>query len=133
MDPRMRLSVRSTLSTRRRCFMSAESDFPLVEVTIVLLERAGLLLAEYNVKWDTFSLPAARLRRQALPGDAGETAQDGAVRAAAKALGRPLPPTQFPKPVVLDVPPQVYLRSGRDRRTRRYVYRVFSLRVTDVV
>jgi hypothetical protein len=112
--------------------MSAASDFPLVEVAVVLVERAGLLLAEYNPKWDAFGLPAARQRRQTVPGEAGETSQDAAVRAAAKALGRPLPPSQFPRPVVLDVPPQVYLRSGRDQRTKRYVYRVFHLRVADV-
>jgi hypothetical protein len=110
--------------------MSSGADFPLVEVAVVLVERADLFLAEYNPRWEAFTLPMSRLRRRAAAG--AESAQDAAVRAAAKVLGRPLAPSQFPQPVPLDVPPHTYLRSGRDQQTKRYTYRVFALHVTEV-
>jgi hypothetical protein len=58
-------------------------------------------------------------------------ADGAAVRAAAKALGRPLLAAHFPQPLALAVPPHIQLRSGRDQQTKRYTYRVFSLRVAD--
>jgi hypothetical protein len=110
--------------------MSASSDFPSVEVSVVLLEREGMILAEFNPKWEMFTLPTARLRRRLAPGTpVREAPLDAAVRAAAKALGRPLGVRQLPQPVALDVPAQALLRSGRDQQTKRYVYHVFGQRV----
>jgi hypothetical protein len=112
--------------------MSAASDFPQVEVSVVVLERAGLILAEFNPKWEMFTLPMARLRRRPGPGDAlRETPSDAALRAATKALGRPLPPQAFPKPLSLDVPSHLYLHSRRDQNRKRYTYHVFGRRVVD--
>jgi hypothetical protein len=112
--------------------MSAASEFPQVEVAVVVLERAGLVLAEFNPKWEMFTLPMARLRRLPGPGEATrEAAPEAALRAATKALGRPLHPSAFPKPLALDVPPHVYLSSRRDQRRKRYTYHVFGRRVTD--
>jgi hypothetical protein len=112
--------------------MSSEIEFPVVEVAVVLVERADLFLAEYNPRWEAFTLPMARLRRR--QGGAGvtvESALDAAVRAAAKVLGRPLPPSHFPQPVALEVPPHTYLHSGRDQQTKRYTYRIFAMRVSE--
>src|SRR5438045_2060816 len=96
-------------------FMSTESMFPAVEVAVVLLERAGMFLAEFNPKWDTFTLPMARLRRRPGGGQAAwETPLEAAVRASTKTLGRPLPPSLHPAPIALDVPAHVYLHSRRD-------------------
>ena len=112
--------------------MSASSDFPSVEVSVVLLERAGMLLAEFNPRWEMFTLPMSRLRRRLAPGTpVREAPLDAAVRAAAKALGHPLAPGQTPQPVALDLAVQALLRSGRDQQTKRYVYHVFGLRVGD--
>jgi hypothetical protein len=112
--------------------MAAGDEFPQVEVSVVLLERAGLFLVEFNPKWARFTLPMARLRGRALPGGCvREKPVEAAVRAASLALGRPLPVASFPRPVTLDVPPQTLQRSLRDQQTKRYLYRVFALRVTD--
>jgi hypothetical protein len=112
--------------------MSAPADFPEIEVAAVVIERAGLYLAEYNPGWEVFTLPTARVRRRSGPGGrTPELAAHAALRAAAKALGRPLPPGQFSDPVQMGVPPRVQMRSGRDRQTKRYLYRVFTMRVTD--
>ena len=111
--------------------MSNSSDFPCVEVSIVLLERDGMILAEYNPKWETFSLPMSRLRRRLAPGTpVRETPLEAAIRAASKALGRPLAADRLPQAVDLDVPAQVLLRSGSDQQTKRYTYHVFALRVS---
>jgi hypothetical protein len=112
--------------------MSTESPFPQVEVAIVVIERAGLFLVEYNPNWHSFTLPATRLRRR----PAGvvitpEPPLDAAARAAAQALGRPLPPNGLPQPVSLDVLPLLHTRSGRDSNTKRYVYHVFKLRTAE--
>lgn len=112
--------------------MSAASEFPQVEVAVVVLERAGMLLAEFNPKWEMFTLPMARLRRRPSVGEAHrEAPAEAALRAAAKALGRPLPPQSFPKPLALDVPPHLYLHSRRDQHRKRYTYYVFGRRVVD--
>lgn len=112
--------------------MSAASEFPRVEVAVVVLERAGMVLAEFNPKWETFTLPMARLRPRPGPGEAiRETPAEAALRAATKALGRPLSPGAFPEPLALDVLPHVYLSSRRDQRRKRYTYHVFGMRVTD--
>jgi hypothetical protein len=112
--------------------MSAASEFPQVEVSVVVLERAGMLLAEFNPRWEMFSLPMARLRRRLGLGEASrEAPAEAALRAAAKALGRPLPALAFPQPLALDVPPHLYLHSRRDQRRKRYTYYVFGRRVAD--
>jgi len=101
-------------------------------VSVVLLERVEMFLAEFNPKWEMFTLPMSRLRRRLAPGTpVREAPLDAAVRAAAKALGRPLGPGQMPQPVALDVSAQALLRSGRDQQTKRYVYHVFGLRIAD--
>ncbi len=112
--------------------MSAELDFPQVEVSVVVLERGGLLLAEFNPNWKTFTLPMARLRRlHQVGGPSHESPMDAAVRAAATALGRPLPPAQYPQPLTVALPPH-YQLSGREQwKTKRYTYRPFARRVTD--
>lgn len=112
--------------------MSAASEFPQVEVSVVVLERAGMILAEFNPKWEMFTLPMARLRRRLGPGEAiRETPAEAALRAATKALGRPLPTEVFPKALVLDVPPHLYLHSRRDQHRKRYTYHVLGRRVID--
>ncbi|SRR6266536_552890 len=112
--------------------MSASSDFPSIDVSVVLLEWAGMVLAEFNPRWEMFTLPMSRLRRRLAPGTpVRETPLDATVRAAAKALGRPLGPGQTPQAVVLDVSAQTLLRSGRDQQTKRYTYHVFGLHVAD--
>lgn len=112
--------------------MSAASEFPQVEVSVVVLERAGMVLAEFNPKWEMFTLPMARLRRRPGAEEAQrETPSEAALRAATKALGRPLPAEAFPKPLALDVQPHLYLSSRRDQRRKRYTYYVFGRRVID--
>ena len=112
--------------------MSAASEFPQVEVAVVVLERAGMILAEFNPKWEMFTLPMARLRRRPGVGEEHREAPgEAALRAATKALGRPLPPSAFPKPLALDVPPHLYLHSRRDQHRKRYTYYVFGRRVGD--
>jgi hypothetical protein len=112
--------------------MSAASEFPRVEVAVVVLERAGMVLAEFNPKWEMFTLPMARLRRRPGLGEAShETPAEAALHAAAKALGRPLSALAFPQPLALDVPPHLYLHSRRDQRRKLYTYYVFGRRVAD--
>src|SRR5262250_2384570 len=97
------------------------SEYSQVDVSVVLIERSGLLLAEANQKWGSFSLPQARLRRRPGPGVGERKAPlDAAVRAAARALGRPLPSTGLPQPVPLDEASATWIRSGRDHRVKRY-------------
>src|SRR5271166_281352 len=80
--------------------MAADSPFPIVQVSVVLFERAQLLLVEFNPRgWD-FTLPMARRRRRK-KGTELESAEEAAVRAASCVLGRPLAPAQFPRPVPL--------------------------------
>src|SRR5437899_3355023 len=96
--------------------MSASEEFPQVEVSVVLLERARMLLVEFNPKWEAFTLSMARVRRLAVGGAVREKPLETAVRAATKALGWPLPAAGFPRPITLEVPPQTLLRSGRDQQ-----------------
>lgn len=112
--------------------MSAAQEFPQVEVSVVVLERAGMILAEFNPKWEVFTLPMARLRRRPGVGEEHrEAPSEAALRAATKALGRPLPAQTFPQPLALDVPPHLYLHSRRDQHRKRYTYYVFGRRVVD--
>jgi hypothetical protein len=91
--------------------MSVAPEFPQVEAAVVVLERAGMILAEFNPKGEMFTLPMARLRRRPGLGEASrEAAAEAALRAATKSLGRPLPAQAFPQPLALDVPP--HLRSA---------------------
>jgi hypothetical protein len=111
--------------------MSAESEFPQVEVSVAVLEREGLVLAEFSPNWKMFTLPMARPRRRpAVGGPIREEPLEAAVRAAAIALGRPLAPTSFPQPLPVVLPPH-YQLSGRTQRTNRYTYHPFAGRVTD--
>jgi 8-oxo-dGTP pyrophosphatase MutT (NUDIX family) len=94
--------------------------------------RAHLYLAEYNLHWKTFTLPMTRLKRRTTPGTSPrESPEEAALRAAAEAVGRPLPPHGLPRRVELDLPPHHLTRSGRDDQTKHYTYHVFTLRVTD--
>src|SRR5688572_19902230 len=107
-------------------------DFPQIETSVVLIERAGKILAEYNPKWQSFSLPVSKLRRRLGCGEpTRETPLDAAIRAAARAMGRPLSPSRLPEPVPLDGAEAAYLRSGRDQQTKRYTYHLFTLHAPD--
>jgi hypothetical protein len=107
-------------------------DFPQLEAAVVLIERAGKILAEYNPKWQCFSLPVSRLRRRLGAGEpTRETPLDAAVRTAAQALGRPLSADCFPEPVSLDGAETAYLRSNRDQQTKRYTYHLYALHSPD--
>ena len=113
--------------------MTDAGQFPVIQVAVTIVERAGFYLVEYNPKWESFSLPMARQRRHLVTGVAvTETAEMAAVRAAAKALGRPLSAAQFPHRVHL-LSPYARLRSGRDGKTKDYRYGVFAMRVSDPV
>src|SRR4051812_40752913 len=93
-EPVHRLVQFAGSSWSRGCLMSVVPIFPLVEVAVVLTERGGLSLAEFTPRGQAFPLPMSRLRRRLAPGTAvREAPLDAAVRAAATALGRPLPPS----------------------------------------
>ena len=111
--------------------MSNAGEFPVIQVAVTIVERAGFYLVEYNPKWESFSLPMSRQRRHLTSGVAvTETPETAAVRAAAKVLGRPLSAAQFPRLVPLRSP-YTRLRSGRDAKTKDYRYSVFAMRVSD--
>jgi class 3 adenylate cyclase/tetratricopeptide (TPR) repeat protein len=122
--PRMR-------ETSRSHPMSDTSQFPIVPVSVVIVERAGFYLVEFNQKWNTFSLPMSRQRRLMKGGvETRETALEAAVRSAAMAVGQPLDPARFPRPVPLRSP-YARIRSRRTSQTKDYHYSVFAMRVVD--
>ena len=111
--------------------MSDSSQFPIVPVAVLIVERAGLYLVEYDPRWQASSLPMSRQHRLVKGGVATtETARDTAVRAAAKAIGRPLSPAHLPRPIRLRSP-YTRIRSGRTSETKDYRYSVFAMRVSD--
>ena len=111
--------------------MSDTSQFPIVPVSVVIVERAGFYLVEFNQKWNTFSLPMSRQRRRMKGGvESPETPLEAAVRAASMAVGQPLAPARFPRPVPLRSP-YARIRSPRDGNTKDYRYSVFAMRVVD--
>ena len=63
-------------------------ELPCVEVSVVLLVRDGLVLADYNPRWSAFTLPMSKLRDRpgAHPGAPArrEEPQAAAVRAGAR-------------------------------------------------
>jgi hypothetical protein len=109
--------------------MPEAMPFPLVEVVAVVITRNGQVLTLFHKRWGAFTLPLTKRRTwtdQARADQlAGETWVEAATRAAAEALGVPLPHSHLPRPLEVDVQP--FQHSGRDRRWKHYTFRVFSL------
>jgi hypothetical protein len=102
---------------------------PLVDVAAVLVTNGNRILAVYNEKWGSFTLPMAKRRTwEGRPADkAGahtEEWEDAAVRAAAEYLGRTL--TSRPRPLVTLAE---FQQSDRDGQWKRYHLRAFKLAV----
>ena len=100
----------------------------MVEVVAVLLTRNGHVLTVFNPRWGAFTMPMTKRRTWNDPAAGGrrdEAPQQAAVRAAAEALGKPLPPGQWPQRLEVDVEP--YQQSDRDGLWKRYTFHVFWL------
>jgi hypothetical protein len=110
--------------------MPEAMPFPVVEVVAVVITRSGQLLTLFNKRWGAFTLPLTKRRtwteQPRTDQLTGETWQEAATRAAAEALGQPLPRSHLPRELP-DVSVQPFQHSGRERRWKYYSFRVFSL------
>lgn len=122
--------------------MSDEPQFPVVEAAVTLIERGGTLLAVYNPKWSSFSLPMTKRRRwedpQVPTGVTQEDWVDAAARAAAEWLGRTsttqpalLTSTIPGGPAAMQPGPakgiRRYFQSDRDKKYKEYRFQIFQV------
>jgi hypothetical protein len=107
--------------------MAKASEFPTVEVAVALIAKGEQILAVYNPRWGSFTLPMTKRREWQDPevphARRHEDWVDAAARAGAEWLGRTCEP-EF----VLD-DPGGYQQSDRDGAWRRYHFQVFRVEV----
>lgn len=109
--------------------MAAKDQFPIenLDVAVTVIERGGLLLAVYNEKWSSFTLPMTKRRQWKDPEVPGVVTDeewiDAAARAAAEWLGRTS--TTDPKHLSDTVPE--FHQSDRDGRWKHYRFQVFQV------
>jgi len=95
-----------------------------VEIVVVLVydESSNRLLADYNHRWEAFTLPMTKGHEIPSAIENGpptmETPLSAAIRAAVEVLGRPLSPFQLPEPMNIEIP--MWEQSGRDGQWKRY-------------
>ena len=105
------------------------SLMPLVDVAATLIVKNDRILAVYNKKWSSFTIPLTKRKVWNDPGtDKDESREeeweDAAVRAAAEWIGRTL--TNKPE-LLMDV--AEFQQSDRDAKWKRYRMRAFTIRV----
>lgn len=107
--------------------MAEKTEFPLVEVAVTLITRGDQILADYNPKWGSFTLPMTKRRTWIDPAVAKnhheEDWLDAAARATVEWLGRTCEPTLLLKDL------GEYQQSDRDGTWRRYQFRIFRVPV----
>jgi hypothetical protein len=110
--------------------MAEKTDFPQLDVAVTLITWGERVLAVYNSRWGSFTLPMTKRRDWHDPNVAqshhGEDWLDAAARAGAEWLGR----TCEPKPVLDEL--GEYQQSDRDGTWKRYHFRVFRVSVEGV-
>lgn len=118
--------------------MAIDNEFKRLEVVATLITRGERLLAVFNDKWGSFTLPMTKRRRWADPnmakGEIDEKWGDAAARAAAEWLGQTsTTPPRFPfedanrQQGGVGLKIAEYQQSDRDGIWKRYHFRVFRL------
>lgn len=106
--------------------------FHRVEVAVTIIASGKKILAFYNPRWGSFTLPMTRRKKwqdPAIPiGVRDEEWRVSAARAAAEILGRTFGPDQFPKHVT-EI--REYRQSGEDGIWKIYEFQVFGLSVAE--
>jgi hypothetical protein len=106
---------------------------PLVDVVATLVMKADRILAVYNDKWGSFTVPMTKRRSwEDASAEKGvervEEWEDAAIRAAAEWMGR----TTTKRPEFLSEVGE-FQQSDRDGKWKRYHLRAFRLQVDDSV
>lgn len=101
-----------------------------VEVAVTVLGCRSDVLAAYNHRWGSFTLPMTRRKKWQDPtvdlGVREEEWSTAGARAAAEILGRTLPPKQCPK-LISEL--KEYRQSGEDGVWKIYSFQIFALPV----
>ena len=104
--------------------------FQTVEVAATVIAAGGSILAVYNPRWGSFTLPMTKRKKWQDPnlplGVREEDWRVSAARAGAEVLGRTLSPKALPNHL-LDI--QEYRQSGEDGIWKIYQLHVFGLTI----